>query len=63
MEGWDQRIGNYLNIVFYSDDVERTYREMSARGVNFVGTPDKQSWGSSVVFTDQDGTKFLLSSK
>jgi catechol 2,3-dioxygenase-like lactoylglutathione lyase family enzyme len=63
LEGWDQRIGDFLNIVFYSDDVERTYKEMSARGVEFLGTPDKRSWGTSVVFKDQDGTKFLLSSK
>jgi uncharacterized glyoxalase superfamily protein PhnB len=63
MDGWDSRIGDYLNVTFYSDDVEGTYKEMLARGVEFVAPPQKQSWGTSVIFKDQDGTKFLLSSK
>jgi predicted enzyme related to lactoylglutathione lyase len=57
------RIGNYMNITFYSDDVEGTYRELSARGVEFLSPPKKADWGTSVQFKDQDGTTFLLSSK
>jgi len=63
MDGWDERIGKFMNIVFYADDVERTYKELTARGVEFVSPPKKETWGTSSIFKDQDGTQFVLSSK
>jgi catechol 2,3-dioxygenase-like lactoylglutathione lyase family enzyme len=53
----------YMNIAFYTDDVEKTYQELLARGVEFVSPPQKAEWGTSVQFKDQDGLIFLLSSK
>jgi uncharacterized glyoxalase superfamily protein PhnB len=50
-------------VVFVSDDVEKTYNELSARGVEFQQPPVKASWGTSSVFKDQDGNLFALSSK
>src|SRR5712675_1819420 len=31
MQGWDERIGKFMNVTFYSDDVPQTYQELSAR--------------------------------
>lgn len=56
------RIGTFSNIVFASDNVEKTYRELAARGVEFVSPPRKEEWGTSVVFKDVDGNQFVLAS-
>lgn len=57
------RIGGFSNITFYSDNVEKTYTELLARGVEFLAPPDKQEWGTSVLFKDPDGNTFVLSSR
>jgi catechol 2,3-dioxygenase-like lactoylglutathione lyase family enzyme len=36
MEGQEDRIGSFQPIVFTADDVEKTYRELTARGVEFT---------------------------
>lgn len=62
LDGWEDKIGSFLNVVFYSDDVVRSHKELTARGVEFVAPPKKESWGTSAIFKDQDGTQFVLSS-
>ena len=61
--GHETRIGTFSNITFMSDNVEKTYEELSARGVEFQQTPKKEHWGTSAIFKDLDGNVFLLSSK
>lgn len=61
--GQEDRIGTFSNIAFLSDDVEKTYQELSARGVEFQQTPKKAPWGTSAIFKDLDGNVFALSSK
>lgn len=63
MKGQEDRAGQFSNIVFMADDVEKTYAELKEKGVEFLGEPRKESWGTSVVFKDPDGTQFLISSK
>jgi uncharacterized glyoxalase superfamily protein PhnB len=46
-----------------SDNVEKTYQELSGRGVDFERPPRKEQWGTSAIFKDLDGNIFLLSSK
>src|SRR5712692_10554399 len=43
----EDRIGTFSNVVFYSDDVEKTYEELRGRGVEFQQPPKKESWGTS----------------
>jgi len=61
--GHETRIGTFSNVTFMSDNVEKTYAEMSARGVEFQRPPKKEQWGTSAMFQDPDGNVFLLSSK
>jgi catechol 2,3-dioxygenase-like lactoylglutathione lyase family enzyme len=61
--GHGTRIGTFSNITFMSDNVEKTYEELSARGVEFQQPPKKEHWGTSAIFKDQDGNVFVLSSK
>jgi len=57
------RVGTLSNIVFMTDSVEKTYKELAARGVEFVNEPKKEPWGTFAVFKDTDGNQFVLSSK
>ena len=60
--GAEQSIGGFSNIVFTSDDVERTYEELRGRGVEFAQPPKREEWGTSSVFKDVDGNMFALTS-
>lgn len=62
-EGHEDRIGSFFNGSFGCDDVEYTYRQMSAKGVQFEGEPQKQPWGTFAKFKDPDGNTFVLSSR
>src|SRR4051812_7454241 len=55
--------GGAFNGSLACDNVERTYDELRARGVEFVSPPQKQPWGTFAVFKDPDDNKFVLSSK
>ena len=61
-DGHEDRIGTFFNGSFACDDVPATYRQLKARGVEFVSEPQKQHWGEFAVFKDPDGNKFVLSS-
>ncbi len=61
-KGQEDRIGTFFNGALACDDVEKTYGELKARGVEFVGEPQKSDWGSYAIFKDPDGNQFVLSS-
>ncbi len=61
-EGHENRIGTFFNGSFACDDVSATYRQLKARGVQFVKEPQKQPWGEFAMFQDPDGNQFVLSS-
>jgi lactoylglutathione lyase len=48
------------NVMFYADDVEATYRELTERGVTFSTPPTKQFFGWWSVFEDSEGTRYAL---
>jgi predicted enzyme related to lactoylglutathione lyase len=60
--GQEHTIGTFANISFATDDVEKTYRELTARGVEFTAPPKKESWGTSALFKDPDGNTFVIGS-
>jgi predicted enzyme related to lactoylglutathione lyase len=62
-EGHEDRIGGFHNGAFACDDVVATHRQMSERGVEFDGPPQKQPWGTFAKFRDPDGNSFVLSSR
>ena len=59
--GYESLIGGFQNITFMADDVEATARELKARGVTFEQEPQKADWGTSAIFKDIDGNRFVLS--
>lgn len=62
-EGHEDRIGSFQSISFWTSNVQRTYDELSARGVEFAGPPKTADWGTFVMFKDPDGNQFVLGSK
>jgi catechol 2,3-dioxygenase-like lactoylglutathione lyase family enzyme len=52
--------GNHVFMTLLTDDIERDYKELSAKGVNFVLRPETQSWGIEAVFEDLYGNRFDL---
>jgi predicted enzyme related to lactoylglutathione lyase len=59
--GQENRIGTFVNTSFWTDDLEGTYEELKAKGVEFSTPPTKQDWGSFAIFKDPDGNSFVLS--
>ena len=55
--------GGQFNGALGCDDVEQTYDELAAKGVEFVSKPEKQPWGTFAIFKDPDGNQFVLSSR
>jgi len=55
--------GSTMNVTFGTDDVEATYRELKAKGVEFAAEPTRQPWGTFAIFKDADANTFVLSSK
>jgi predicted enzyme related to lactoylglutathione lyase len=48
------------NVWFYCEDLDRTYNELSARGVNFPRPPVEQPFGWWSMFEDTEGNRFAL---
>ncbi len=61
MEGHEDRIGDFQNIVFASKDVNKSYAELKAKGVEFTTPPTEEDWGTYVMFQDSEGNTFVLS--
>jgi predicted enzyme related to lactoylglutathione lyase len=61
--GHENRIGSFFNGSFACDDVDATWRQLTARGVEFRGPPEKQPWGTFAVFKDLEGNEFVLGSR
>ena len=61
--GHEDRIGSFFNGSLAADDVQKTYEELSARGVEFDGPPQMQPWGTFAKFRDSEGNQFVLSSR
>ncbi|HSX03565.1 MAG TPA: VOC family protein [Rhabdochlamydiaceae bacterium] len=61
-EGHEDRVGTSSNVIFTTDNIEKTYTELKTRGVNFTKAPANEPWGSYALFQDSEGNTFCLSS-
>lgn len=52
--------GGRVFLFLHTDDFWRDYRALIARGVQFLGEPRVEPYGTVAVFTDLYGTKFDL---
>ena len=61
-DGHEDRIGSLSNVTFLADNVQRTFEELSSRGVEFPTPPESMPWGTYATFKDPDGNQFVISS-
>lgn len=61
--GHEDRAGTFTGISFQCDNVQKTFEELKARGVEFVQEPKSESWGTSAIFKDSEDNQFVLSTK
>ena len=62
-DGHEDRIGTSQPVTFHTGDLQKTYEELSARGVEFTAPPTKQHWGGYAAFKDSEGNQFVLSTR
>lgn len=62
-EGQEDRVGTFFSASFACDDVDATYRALSAKGVPFDGPPKREPWGCFAKLRDPDGNQLVLSSR
>jgi predicted enzyme related to lactoylglutathione lyase len=62
-EGHEDRIGTFVPLSLWADDIDATYTTLTARGVEFLGPPKREPWGTSVMFVDSEGNKLHLGSR
>jgi uncharacterized glyoxalase superfamily protein PhnB len=54
-------VGRFTGMSFDTEDIQRTFDELSALGVQFEGPPEKQFWGGTLAhFYDPDGNALTL---
>lgn len=59
--GQEDTIGGFSGFGFDADDLQATYDDLVAKGVNFTVPLTKQPWGAMMAqFTDPDGNVFML---
>ncbi len=61
-DGHEKQIGTFSNIVLTTSNLEETYNELSAKGVEFPVPPTNEPWGSYCILQDSEGNTFCLSS-
>jgi len=61
--GHEDRIGTFVPLSLWADDVAATYETLRARGVQFLAPPKKEPWGTSVIFEDSEGNRLHLGSR
>lgn len=54
--------GGHTGVSVVASDVQRTYEELTSRGVEFTEPPQQMPWGSMATwFKDPDGNTYFLS--
>ena len=59
--GQEDRIGTFTGISLECDDVQKTYEELAAKGVEFAKPPRVESWGVMAIMKDSEGNQIVLS--
>ena len=57
------RVGTFSHVAYWTDNVQKTYDTLKAKGVEFLGEPRSEDWGTSALFKDSEGNTFVISSR
>ena len=54
-------VGRFTGLSFAVPDVQATHDELTSRGVQFTGAPERQSWGGVLAtFRDPEGNEMQI---
>ena len=57
----DDRVGTFSAMVLGTDDIQATFEDWKAKGVQFTEEPTRQPWGMmQAQFVDPDGNSYVL---
>src|SRR4051794_15248014 len=59
--GQEDRVGTFSGLSFECDDVQKTYDELKAKGVEFAHPPKAEPWGVFTIMNDSEGNQIVLS--
>ena len=59
-EHYREAMGKPQCFTLHCDDLMATYRELTAKGVQFLGEPQVQEWGSFAMLVDSEGNQIVL---
>jgi predicted enzyme related to lactoylglutathione lyase len=60
-EEGDTLVGRFTGLSFPVDDIQSSHRQLTARGVQFSGAPERQYWGGWLAtFRDPSGNGLQL---
>jgi predicted enzyme related to lactoylglutathione lyase len=62
-DGHEDRVGGFVNSSWEVENIEDTYAELTSKGVEFAGPPQKQPWGTFVVMKDSEGNQIVLAAR
>ena len=62
-DGHEDRVGTFVNTSWEVDNIDKTYEELQGRGVEFIGPPQKQSWGTFAILKDSEGNQIVLGTR
>lgn len=60
-EGHENRVGTFLNTAFEVDNLDITFKELSEKGVEFLGPIKREEWGAFVIMKDSEGNTICIS--
>ena len=55
-----ESMGKPQAFTLHCDDIDAAYQELSDKGVQFLGEPQRQPWGSFAVLVDSEGNQIIL---
>ncbi len=59
-EHYREAMGKPQCFTLHCDDIMATYAELQAKGVQFLGEPQIQQWGSFAILVDSEGNQIVL---
>ena len=57
--GVEKMIGKQLNIIYETDDIQKTYDDLQSKGVSCL-TPQVHPWGMCATIEDSEGNSFMI---
>lgn len=62
-DGHEDRVGTHVNTSWEVDNIDKTYAELTAKGVEFAAPPQKAQWGSFAIMKDSEGNSIVLGAR